>query len=306
MTKSTITRERAEQLANFKGAPVTRQEEQELARIALAAMDSEPVAWTDERNLGYVNRGREMAYLWGKKNQEESDIPLYRHAQPAPEYPEILPCAVLLEPGMRFGKGVKTRLVLDAIQRRAEYYAELEAMTPEERAEHNANIEAFKTTLPQPAPVVPDDLLSMAASAIEDLLEHTDPNTSYYSGVWADVPGKLRAAMLQAEPVTTTNKLGNSPTPVPSREKFISLCNEFWNWSEMDLVCADDRGYELRMEWNGKVFSHPITQALWRMYQAAPGNSPVIPDTWISVSERMPEKSRGVTNIWYSKRSTIV
>lgn len=48
----------------------------------------------------------------------------------------------------------------------------------------------------QPAPVVPDGLLSMAASAIEDLLEHTDPNTSYYSGVWADVPGKLRAAML--------------------------------------------------------------------------------------------------------------
>lgn len=44
MTKSTITRERLEQLANFKGAPVTRQEEQELARMALAAMDSEPVA----------------------------------------------------------------------------------------------------------------------------------------------------------------------------------------------------------------------------------------------------------------------
>ncbi|MGZ9824396.1 hypothetical protein ACXYTQ_23075 [Klebsiella pneumoniae] len=41
MTKSTITRERLEQLANFKGAPVTRQEEQELARMALAAMGSE-------------------------------------------------------------------------------------------------------------------------------------------------------------------------------------------------------------------------------------------------------------------------
>ncbi|WP_346983110.1 hypothetical protein [Citrobacter portucalensis] len=49
-----------------------------------------------------------------------------------------------------------------------------------------------------PAPVVPDDLLSMAASAIEDLLEHIDPSTSYYSCVWADVPGKLRTAMLQA------------------------------------------------------------------------------------------------------------
>lgn len=59
----------------------------------------------------------------------------------------------------------------------------------------------MKTIEPIPTLAL-DDLLSMAASAIEDLLEHTDPNTSYYSGVWADVPGKLRAAMLQA---------GNSP-----------------------------------------------------------------------------------------------
>ncbi|HCT9079278.1 TPA: DUF551 domain-containing protein, partial [Klebsiella pneumoniae] len=77
------------------------------------------------------------------------------HAQPAPEYPEVLPCPVLLEPGLRFGKGVKTRLVLDAIQRRAEHYAELEAMTPEERAEYDAGIEAFKAMLPQPAPQSP-------------------------------------------------------------------------------------------------------------------------------------------------------
>ena len=53
-----------------------------------------------------------------------------------------------------------------------------------------------------PATVVTDELLSMAASAIEDLLDHTDPSTSNYSSVWADVPGKLRAATSQA---------GNSP-----------------------------------------------------------------------------------------------
>lgn len=51
----------------------------------LAAMDSEPVAYTDERNLGYIDRGRETAYLWGKQNSEASDVALYRHAQPAPE-----------------------------------------------------------------------------------------------------------------------------------------------------------------------------------------------------------------------------
>lgn len=47
-------------------------------------MDSEPVAYTDERNLGYIDRGRETAYLWGKQNSESSDVALYRHAQPAP------------------------------------------------------------------------------------------------------------------------------------------------------------------------------------------------------------------------------
>ena len=56
----------------------------ELARMALAAMDSEPVAYTDERNLGYIDRGRETAYLWGKQNTEVGDIALYRHAQRAP------------------------------------------------------------------------------------------------------------------------------------------------------------------------------------------------------------------------------
>ena len=39
---STFTKERLEQLANFRGAPVTRQEEQELARIALASLEAEP------------------------------------------------------------------------------------------------------------------------------------------------------------------------------------------------------------------------------------------------------------------------
>lgn len=42
---STITRERLEQLANFRGAPVTRQEEQDLARIALASLEAEPVGY---------------------------------------------------------------------------------------------------------------------------------------------------------------------------------------------------------------------------------------------------------------------
>ena len=61
--------------------------------------------------------------------------------------PVILPCHVHLDPGLKFGKGVRTQCMLDALRRRADYYAELEAMTPEQRAEHDAGIAEFKDML---------------------------------------------------------------------------------------------------------------------------------------------------------------
>lgn len=91
-----------------------------------------------------------------------SDIPLYTRPQPAPvvEYPDTLPCPVELKPGLVLGKGVKTQLLLNALQRRAEYYAELEAMTPEQRAEHDAGIKDFAAMLQGKAePVIQGDEL---------------------------------------------------------------------------------------------------------------------------------------------------
>lgn len=86
MAKSTITRERLEQLASFKGAPVTRQEEQELARMALVAMDSEPVAEVYQpQNAGIcAPLGPSIRMLCPL----EPGTKLYRHAQPAPVVPE--------------------------------------------------------------------------------------------------------------------------------------------------------------------------------------------------------------------------
>ncbi|WP_142425934.1 hypothetical protein [Klebsiella aerogenes] len=88
MTKSTITRERAEQLANFKGAPVTRQEEQELARMALAAMDSEPVAEVLSNRQGNDTSTIDRALPVGTQ--------LYRHAQSAPVVPNFKKLALEL------------------------------------------------------------------------------------------------------------------------------------------------------------------------------------------------------------------
>ncbi|ECW2964735.1 molecular chaperone DnaJ [Salmonella enterica subsp. enterica] len=61
--------------------------------IALPApvVDADPVVFTDERNLHHIARGRETSLIWGKQNQEVGDIPLYRHAQPAPVVPEEIP-----------------------------------------------------------------------------------------------------------------------------------------------------------------------------------------------------------------------
>ncbi|HBR5157581.1 hypothetical protein M2S27_06070 [Klebsiella pneumoniae] len=133
---SKLTRERLQEIA--EDGFLKHGESKALARMALAAMDGEPVAWTwHYREQWHVTSDKGRA-AFVATDGDVAVLPLYRHAQPVP--------------------------------------------------------------------VVSADLLHTAASAIEDLLEHTDPNTSYYSGVWADVPGKLRAAMFQAKSLT-----GNSP-----------------------------------------------------------------------------------------------
>jgi len=90
-------------------------------------------------------------------------------AQPAPVVPETLPCPVHLEPGLKFGKGVRTQCMLDALRRRAEYYAELETMTPEQRAEHDAGIAEFKAMLQAGnSPATPDGWIPVSERMPED------------------------------------------------------------------------------------------------------------------------------------------
>ena len=91
MTKSTITREQLEEwVAQFDedgGCDATDRQLEALIRQSLAAMDSEPVAWTwhyreqwhvtnDERRAEFVAKDGDVAVL-----------PLYRHAQPVPVVP---------------------------------------------------------------------------------------------------------------------------------------------------------------------------------------------------------------------------
>lgn len=81
---------------------------------------------------------------------------------------------------------------------------------------------------------------------------------------WNDVP---EGTVLYAAPVLPKQ-------PEHSRQHFESLCNQFWNWAEFDEINQDE---EPRLEWNGSDYTHRVTAALWKMYQAAPAQ-PVIPE----------------------------
>lgn len=136
-------------------------------------------------------------------------------------------------------------------------------------------IPVYREAGPQQAPVVTDDLLSMAASAIEDLLEHTDPNTSYYSGVWADVPGKLRAAMLQA---------GNSPVIPEGWQVEAEKMAEMYGMSFVLFrhgekpQCADPT--KVVISFTDKGLGHDTPPA-------ATAGIPMIPDGYVMVPMRL-------------------
>ncbi|WP_180818020.1 hypothetical protein [Klebsiella oxytoca] len=109
------------------------------------AMDSEPVMFCSEETLAAARDGEHLLRTLSSPSGE-CVIPLYRHAQ-QPVVPATLPCSVELKPGLIIGKGCKTETLLTALRRRADYNADIDAMTPEERAEHDASIKTFKAML---------------------------------------------------------------------------------------------------------------------------------------------------------------
>lgn len=147
-----------------------------------------------------------------------------------------------------------------------------EIISLHERAGFSASITPLYTA--PPAPVSVPDLGALTKCIVQRLVDYGAADDDAIASAEEFVYNACRAAMLQgAEPVTTAYKL-------PSRKHFISLCNQFWNWQEADEINAGEE--EPRLEWNGSEFTHRVTQALWRMYQASP-NYPVIPDGWVMV-----------------------
>ncbi|HDK9859853.1 DUF551 domain-containing protein [Klebsiella pneumoniae] len=216
MTKSTITRERLEEIVSD---PMINQgsEFAMMARMALAAMDSEPV-----RNpvLAYADSYRDMAKqgfesvpIWSVITDLERNIaPLYRHAQPAVDS-DFIP------------KNLDKALGVVGVA------------IPESREEFNLQAERWIQRLidrviryadefqGQPAPVVPEEATS---DSIEILASARRRDHTVFQwgedqrNAAADSWNSCRAAMLQA---------GNSPAQsdcCPAQNSVTPAQNQGW------------------------------------------------------------------------------
>lgn len=252
---TTITKERIELfIKNPLENGLTRGEQMELARIALASLTAEPVLYAAEETLAYANMGEiHLTCLSGPMG--DAVIPLYT-APPVPVVPEKLPCSVELKPGLIIGKGCKTETLLTALRRRADYYAKIDAFTPEERAEHDASIEAFKAMLPTPAdsqgrpraPVVPP-AIEPDYKVIKSILPTANPD-EYACCIAADMWNDCRADMFQgSQPVSNRDEL-SSPVildgyalvpvePTPEMREAFHVANEEYESGSYDVWKPD-------------------------------------------------------------------
>ncbi len=97
MTSKLTREERVQSLYGLKIGQVLNPSDIEsikmLARMALAAMDSEPVAYTEKHEISNMHATGLYLRAWpadrARNAVEGYTIPLYRHAQPAPAFPDF-------------------------------------------------------------------------------------------------------------------------------------------------------------------------------------------------------------------------
>lgn len=230
--------------------------------MLIAGMYQEPVAYTDERNLGYIDRRRETAYLWGKQNSEASDVALYRHAQPAVDS-DFIP------------KNLDKALGVVGVA------------IPESREEFNLQAERWIQRLidrviryadefqEQPAPVVPDKMTAIVKDEAE-----------YVEG-W----NACRAAMLQelkksagTEATCRSNENAlvlntiKAPPALGSLPKIVEVQNTNSPVNDVTTGKPLTNGDSVTCKSLTSINPAPALVSLPKNAKSLTGNSPVIPD----------------------------
>ncbi|MDZ1239880.1 DUF551 domain-containing protein [Klebsiella pneumoniae] len=301
MTKSTITRERIQRIIRAINSEAYDEEEirewlssdeiMELSRMALAAMDSEPVEMPLDYLQGHKD-GLEWAAQLAESNHPETGdwlyddpIELSKAIRKGPDMPPAQPAA-----------DSEPVAIID--QANLDYLlsgADADVWPPER--EEMGDVLLYRHA--QPAPVVSAELLHTAASAIEDLLATKDRMGVY---VCFDLPFRLRSAAnaqpAPAAPVCTfPSGDGSLRWPCPVHPGNSPVIPDGWTGNEKAnaaLMMLD------RIETVDPVDDDRIDgiKHIVRELAAAPHDTPALNSVqsvvtvlgkWISVSERMPE-----------------
>lgn len=279
MTKSTITRERLEQLAdNNTICKVSWDDRIELAQIALAAMDSESGCLPLDYLQGHKD-GLEWAAQLAESNHPQTGdwlyddhIELAKAIRKGPDMPPVQPVAdsePVIVVGDDGGDALSYRRLIQSFEPGTKLYRHA-----------------------QPVPVVSADLLHTAASAIEDLLTTKDRTGTC---VWFDLPFRLRSAA-NAQPAPVVQE-------VDADDNFYSWFGREWreNYQHNQYTTA------------AKQMLGVIAESAWKagcraaMLAAAPqspGSEPAtVPGKWIPVSERMPPSRHEVlVGRWWGEK----
>lgn len=270
MTKSTITRERLAKIKSWRetygagsNVMLPAEEAEELARMALAAMDSESECLPLDYLQGHKD-GLEWAAQLAEANHPETGdwlyddpIELAKAIRKGPDMPPAQPVADSepdRNPVLAYADSYR-----DMAKQGVESVPIWSVITDLER-----NIAPLYRHA-QPVPVVSAELLHTAASAIEDLLTTKDRTGAC---VWFDLPFRLRsAANAQPAPV------------VPDAATAIRACLSEFPESARDIVeeCAD-------------IAENACRAAMLAAAPQSPGSEPAtVPGKWIPVSEQKPD-----------------
>ena len=238
-----------------------------LARMALAAMDSEPVAIIDQANLDYLRSGAD-ADVWPPEREEMGDVLLYRHPQTAPVVPENCVTA-------------EHRRVIEMLLNVCGAAFEL------------ADDSCQQDVDGEDCHVVPDDAfqkLSDALDEIENTLPTEDIDRPDVFLAWSAMPRAALKSLLQAQPVPVVLVV---PAEMTSEQAYEI------GYYYGDPVDVFARG----ANW---MRQHIIDSTLAAAPQL-PGSEPAtVPGKWIPVSERMPEREVDVQVYCPDKKEQMV
>lgn len=293
MTKSTITRERLQEIA--EDGFLKHGESKELARMALAAMDSEPVAYAWVSRSGKKHLTRCEPEQW---RDAVIVTPLYRHAQPAPVVPDEVSWEDVPEEITDDNMEVALAWAHGFNQCRA---AMLQAQSDDDG---------------EPT----DDERIMAIEGIHNCERCGD------EGWVAGEMGITRCACSQGgtltsedtkqfEPVTTANKLGNSPVIPDGSEDTKRLnwldaqnkrLNEYYGTSygwkfdanfQRNAMMLNDSNYPVM------TVRQAIDEAIAAAPQLPSSEPATVPGKWIPVSEQMPPSRHEVlVGRWWGEK----